>query len=314
MPHDLRSEKIAILAGGPSCEREISLISGQTVFEALRSKGLDVFLLDPVPGFVESLKKKHVTMVFIALHGGFGEDGVVQELLENEGFLYTGSSAQASHLAFDKPRAQALFKKEGLWVPEFVELNDPERLEAARALGFPVVVKPAQAGSSVGVSILMEPGNLETACADAFRYSDTVLAERYIHGRELTVGILGGEALPVVEIVVRRKFYDYHAKYRDARTEYRSPADLTREQEARVRAAALRAYELLGCEVMARADIILDGSGRPYLLEVNTIPGLTGKSLLPKAAKAAGVDFPDLCVRILTLSAARERAEKWPKI
>ena len=307
-----RNENIAVLAGGLSCEREISLISGKAVFDALISRGFKVRLVDAIGDFLNELKKENVSFAFLALHGTFGEDGTVQTLLDAVGIRYTGSPAAASHIAFDKSKAQPLFRDAGLTVPSFVILKKAEEARGHDGISFPLVVKPASAGSSVGISIVSEQRGFEAACAEAFRYSDTVLVEQHIRGRELTVGILGGEPLPVVEVIAKRDFYDYEAKYKDSKTRYEVPATLEADSARAVTAAALKAYGLLGCEVMGRADIIWGADQRPYVLEVNTIPGLTGKSLLPKAAKAQGIDFPDLCVRILDLSWQRSLERERP--
>lgn len=297
--------KIAVLAGGPSCEREISLMSGQAVLEALTSKGHSAVMLDPVEGFIPRLKTLEASFVFIALHGAFGEDGTVQRLLEKEGIPYTGSGPAASEMAFNKAKAQSLFRRMGIRVPDF-QILKKSGLPGIQKLPIPCVVKPAQGGSSVGISLVFEERHAEQAIRNAFRHSDTALAERYVPGRELTVGILGDEPLPIVEIIPRRKFYDYQAKYRDRGTRYETPALLKDETASQVQRIALEAYRALGCAVFARADFMLSKEdGKPYLLEVNTIPGLTGRSLLPKAAKASGVDFPELCVRILELSMNR---------
>lgn len=295
-------KRTAILAGGPSCEREISLISGRAVFDALSAKGFSAPLIDPVGNFLHELKTQNISWVFLALHGTFGEDGTIQRLLENEGIGYTGSGPVASELAFDKTKAQTLFKKSGLSVPKFQIIKKEDSRRFPESFPVPFVVKPARSGSSVGVSILTKEADYEKASCTAFQYSDEILLEEYVHGRELTVGILGGEALPIVEVIAQRKFYDYEAKYQDTGTRYEVPARLPLEQAKAVTEIALRAYKILGCEVMARVDIILGDGGRPVVLEINTIPGLTGKSLLPKAAKAEGIDFPDLCVKILELS------------
>lgn len=311
MKPDWRGEKVAVLAGGPSCEREISLISGKAVHDALLAKGFDVCLVDPVGDFLAGLKKEGIFFAFLALHGSFGEDGTIQDILDEAGIAYTGSGADASRRAFDKSRAQALFRDAGLVVPSFAVLKRDEKRRAPDGISFPLVVKPATAGSSVGVSLVFEERDFETACREAFGYSDAALVEQYIRGRELTVGILGGEALPVVEVISGRVFYDYQAKYKDSTTRYEVPAKIEAGAAAAVTAAALQAYHLLGNEVMARADIILsEKDGKPYLLEVNAIPGLTGKSLLPKAASARGIDFADLCVRILDLSWERALSRK----
>lgn len=294
--------KIAVLAGGSSCEREISLISGRAVFDALKNRGCDTVMIDPTEEVAVQLKAEGASAAFLALHGSFGEDGTIQRLLDEAGIFYTGSSASACARAFDKSTAQGLFQKEGLDVPGFRILRRSEPVPSLGVLEYPLVVKPSACGSSVGISILSQPEGLEEACRKAREYSDTVLIERYIRGRELTVGVLGGQALPIVEVIPLRTFYDYQAKYQESGTRYECPARLSVEQEEGLSQATLRACRVLGCEVMARADFILGKDNVPYLLEVNTIPGFTSKSLLPKAAKAAGVDFPDLCVRILQLS------------
>ncbi len=307
---ELKGRRVAVLAGGPSCEREISLISGKGVLEALASRGIDAFLLDPDPAgdFLGELSRKNVAIAFIALHGTFGEDGTVQRLLEKSGIPYTGSGPAASEKGFDKAAAQTIFKEAKLSIPGFEILRSSEAIVSARSFSFPCVVKPSRAGSSVGISILQSPDHFQAAVREAFRYSDTVLIEEHIMGRELTVGILGDEPLPVVEIKVQRKFYDYDAKYKDTGTRYEAPARLTPEQTEKVQKTALAAYEALGCEVMGRVDVILDRKDKPYILELNTIPGLTGKSLLPKAARVAGIEFASLCVRIIELSLERVRA------
>lgn len=306
---DLSNEKIAILAGGPSCEREVSLISGRAVEEALGSRGIRTVFVDPDPDgkFVEELRREAVTAAFLALHGTFGEDGSVQTILERAEIPYTGSGPESSRLAFDKSVSQMLFRGAGLCVPDFRVLERGR--ECVSPFAFPVVVKPACAGSSVGVTIVHEKEAYSDAVAEAFRWSERVLVERFVAGRELTVGILGDRPLPVVEIVARREFYDYQAKYQNTGTEYRVPAELPEGIRRAVQEQALAAYRELGCRVMARADVMLDAAGVPYLLEVNTIPGLTGRSLLPKAAAAAGIDFPGLCVRILELSLAATTAQ-----
>lgn len=307
---NLSREKIAVLAGGSSCEREISLLSGRAVLDALHSLGLPAFFLDPGEDYLERLKTSGATIVFLALHGNFGEDGTVQKALDGTGILYTGSRAAASARAFDKSSAQTLFQNEGLSVPGARSLKKNENLPELDISEFPVIVKPATCGSSVGIGLVSSGASLQTACAEAFKYSGTVLVERYIRGREVTVGILGDRALPPVEVVTPRVFYDYEAKYKDTSTRYECPAKLTAAETALLQSCALRATRALGCEVMARVDFILGTDGVPYLLEANTIPGLTGKSLLPKAAKAAGIDFPDLCVRILQLSLKRRKTKQ----
>ncbi|MGH7198754.1 MAG: D-alanine--D-alanine ligase family protein [Candidatus Omnitrophota bacterium] len=301
--------KIAVLAGGPSHEREISLLSGRAVFDALTSKGLSLFMLDPEGDVVEKLKKENVEMAFLALHGTFGEDGTIQRMLDEAGIPYTGPGARVSEIAFDKARTQTLFQKAGIRVPAFQILQKGEEAALRAPWEFPFVVKPSRAGSSVGISIVSDARDYEKACEEAFHYDDTVLVEQYIPGRELTVGFLGNEALPVVEVIAQRKFYDYEAKYNDPGTRYEFPARLSPREEKAVVEAASDAYRALGCEVMGRVDVILGGDGMPTVLEVNTIPGLTAKSLLPKAARASGINFPDLCVKIIEVS--WRKAEAW---
>ena len=303
----MENERIAVLAGGTSCEREISLISGKNVFEALIAKGLNVLRVDAVGDFMTKLKEEKITLAFIALHGTFGEDGTVQRLLEKEGISYTGPGPRASELAFDKAKTQALLKQEGISVPEFTVLTGISQAKNKVPFGFPLVVKPAKAGSSVGVTILAQNEGYEEACREAFKYSDTVVVERFIAGRELTLSVLGEKPLPLVEVIAQRKFYDYEAKYKDSGTRYEVPAQLSASQAEKVTHEAMRAYEVLGCRMMSRVDVILTPEDRPYILEVNTIPGLTSKSLLPKAAAAAGIDFGALCVRILTMTIAERK-------
>ncbi len=304
---DWTQEKVVVLAGGMSCEKEISLISGQAVLDALLSKNIPTVLIDPAADFTARLKKESPTIVFLALHGTFGEDGSVQKILEDQGMVYTGSGIETSRNAFDKSKAQKIFQNAGIKVPEFAVILKKEISVLPKNLSFPVVVKPASAGSSVGISIVFDRSNFLPAVKEAFRYSDTVLVDRYISGRELTVGFLGNAPLPIVEVIPQRKFYDYQAKYKDGGTRYEFPAKLTPQETKKVADLATSAVKVAGCEVMARVDLILADDGQPYVLEVNTIPGLTGKSLLPKAASAAGIDFSTLCVRILDLSLEARR-------
>ena len=305
------SQKIAVLAGGPSCEREISLISGKAVLEALVSLGIETCLIDPVGNFLEELKRENISFVFLALHGTFGEDGTIQRILDEARIKYTGSGRRASELSFDKSLTQAFFQKKGIPVPAYCSFKEDSVPALEKIFSFPFIVKPAKSGSSVGISLVDSKEGISRACAEAFQFSDIVLAEQYIEGRELTVGILGEEALPVVEVIPKRKFYDYEAKYEDAGTRYEVPARLPHETEHELKKIALEAYHALGCEVMGRVDILLDKENRPYVLEINTIPGLTGKSLLPKAACAAGIEFAGLCVKILELSESKHKGVAW---
>ena len=220
MKSNLQHEKIVVLAGGSSCEREVSLVSGKAVYDALISRGLDVRLLDPTGDLIGELKKNQCTLVFIALHGTFGEDGTVQQLLEDNGFAYTGPGVEASRLAFDKAKTQTLLSREGIPVPDFKILTEATSYDAGLFGALPLVVKPSQSGSSVGISIVREPGDFEKACREALKFSSSILVERYIPGRELTVSILDDAPLPIVEIIPNRPFYDYEAKYKYTGTTY----------------------------------------------------------------------------------------------
>ena len=300
------TEKFVVLAGGPSCERDISLLSGKAVLEALAAKGYSVTMMDPAGDFLGRLKAERPDIAFLALHGTFGEDGTIQRLLEEAGIPYTGSGPAASEDAFDKARTQEILHAAGIRIPRFIVLRSGREISVAERWEPPFVVKPTKAGSSVGVSLVFDRADGARACEEAFRYSDSILVEQYIAGRELTAGILGNEVLPIVEVKAEREFYDYEAKYRDDRTRYECPAALGAETAGVIRAMALKVHEALGCEIMSRVDFILDeNTGKAYVLEINTIPGLTGKSLLPKAARASGIDFPELCVKILRLSGER---------
>jgi len=298
--------KIALLLGGPSSEREVSLKTGGAVASALKGQGLDVVEIDvgeDLSRLVEDLRKAEPHVVFIALHGAFGEDGVVQGVLEYLGLPYTGSGVLASALAMDKVASKRLFSYHGIPVPRYTifrregwTLPGETPLDG---LSYPLVVKPAAEGSTIGVSIVREEGDLEGALDEAYKYGDTVLVEEFIQGREITVGILGDEALPVIEIVPETGFYDYRAKYTPGLTRYEVPAKLPVEIAITVQEMALLAHRALGCRDVSRVDFRLAEEGTPYILEVNTIPGMTETSLLPKAAAAAGISFKELVLRIL---------------
>lgn len=293
----MRAMRVSVLKGGISAEREVSLRTGAAVAGALRGLGHDV--TEVVVESEDFRVPAGCEAVFVALHGTFGEDGEVQRILEVRGVPYTGCGPESSARAFDKLASKRAFVAAGVPTPEFAVCG-PET-ERPPLVG-PMVVKPPRQGSSVGVTRLGDPSRWREALAEALRFDDPVLVERMVIGRELTVGILGDEALPVVEIVPREGFYDYANKYTAGRTEYRCPAPLPAEVTGSVRAAALAAHRSLGCEIYSRVDVLLDESGAPWVLEVNTIPGMTETSLLPKAAAAAGLPFPALCEKILSLS------------
>jgi D-alanine-D-alanine ligase len=311
--------RIGVLMGGVSSEREISLKSGRAVSEALIRQGQDVVPLDITESDetkIDALiRKSRLDVAFIALHGRLGEDGTIQTILDKAQVPYTGSGAKASYLALNKAAAQDLFEKNGIRTPSHVILNgkDLSQLDEkiARAGSFPLVVKPACEGSSIGISIV--PGNkeLKSALEVAWRYGETVLIEKYIAGRELTVGIIGTEALPVVEICPLNKFFDFEAKYTAGKTEYIVPAKIPEKIAAEVRKTALKAHRLLGCENISRVDFMIDAHGRHFILEVNTIPGFTATSLLPKAAQQTGLGFDQLCLAIIQLAYGKKKEHKY---
>ena len=296
--------KIAVLMGGPSAERPVSLRSGAAVVNALAATGAKIVPVDiQEPQFT---MPADVDVAFIALHGTFGEDGTVQRMLEDGGIAYTGSGPDASASAFNKIAAKARFELAGIPTPKY-EIFDRSHcdLERLASLGFPLVVKPARQGSSVGVSIVHEEVDLEEACQIAWQHDDRLLAERYVRGRELTVGIFDGRALPVIEIRPKHDFFTYEAKYTKGQTDYLVPAPLEKNVEAKAKTLALRAHDFLRCRDFSRVDLMLAGDGKLFVLEVNTIPGLTETSLVPKAARAAGIEFQDLCARLVQMALAR---------
>lgn len=296
---------IGILCGGPSAEREISLRSGQAIHEALLSLGFPTVLLklsqkeEKIP---EELKKSRITRAFIALHGTFGEDGTIQAMLEEMGIPYTGSSPEACRYAMDKLSSRRRWLAAGLPIPKWVEAEPINAEVRSGQLTFPIVVKPIAQGSSFGVALADSPAELPAAVDEAAQFGEKLLLEEYLPGQELTVGILEDSALPVIQIVPRRRFYDTIAKYTPGETEFLIPAPLPDEATRLVQRIALAAHETLGCRSFSRVDLISVPERGPVLLELNTIPGMTSSSLLPKAAKAAGIDFPELCRRMLASS------------
>ncbi|HSI79389.1 MAG TPA: D-alanine--D-alanine ligase [Solirubrobacterales bacterium] len=306
--------KVAVLKGGRSLERQVSLRSGARVEDALASLGHEVVSLDADDGLVARLKTERPAAAFLALHGPGGEDGTVQELVEILGIPYTGSGVAACIRSMDKVLAKHELRAAGVPTPDwfafnataFRELGAAETLpEIQDRLGFPLVVKPAAQGSSLGVRFAAAPEEVPGALVAAFSYDDRVLLERHAAGREIAVSLLAGEPLPAVEALPKEEDrFDYEARYEIGRTEYVCPAELASEEEAAARDIASRTYETLGCAGFARVDLILTEAG-PQVLEVNTIPGLTDTSLTPMAAEAAGIDFEQLCGRILELAIER---------
>ena len=320
----MKPKNIAVLMGGISTEREVSLRSGNAVAKALTEAGFNVSCIDVKDEKIEELDHMEIDVAFIALHGYFGEDGGVQELLESKGIPYTGSGINASKLAMDKLATKKCFVEAGLTTPDYITVTEfqefTEIQQEINNLGLPVVLKPTRNGSSIGISIIKDIKNLQTGLEKAFEFGYELLIEKYIKGRELTLGILDDKALPIIEIKTAVEFYNYDAKYKDNRTEYLivkttsgndkntvedflnntgylSPSLYNEAQEL-----ALNAHKVLGCRGFSRVDMLLDNIGKFYLLEVNTIPGFTEKSLLPKAAKAAGMSFSSLCKKIAELA------------
>jgi len=303
--------RVAVLMGGTSSEREVSLDSGRNVLEALRARDIDAFAVDGIPALIDEIRAGGVDRVFNILHGhaGGGEDGVLQGLLEAFGVPYTGSNVLGSALSMDKIRTKQVWLSLGLPTPGYVRLAKGDDVHAAaRGLGLPVIVKPSCEGSSVGVSRVFDDADLDDAVALAARYPGEMLMEQMIVGDELTVGILGSggahHALPSIRIVPKGEWYDYNAKYIAEDTQYLCPG-LDGEAEAEIRRIALAAFEAAGCGGWGRVDVMRDrASGRFHLLEVNTAPGMTSHSLVPKAAREVGVGFEELCWRVLETSLA----------
>jgi D-alanine-D-alanine ligase len=302
-----RFPRIGVLMGGSSSERAISLKSGQAVYRTLKAKGLDVVRLDIYNNFVKKIKQAKIACAFIALHGEFGEDGRIQKILETLGIPYTGSGVTASHLCLDKIASRKIFKQYNIPVPEYYTLNRRSWQKGLKEINlkFPVVVKPSSQGSSIGVTFVPGPAELNRALRYALKYDRAIIIERYIAGREITVGILQEQALPVVEIVPKRSFFDFSAKYEKGASDYIVPAKLPVGHYRATQRLGLLAHQALGCSVFSRVDMILSKSG-PIVLEVNSIPGLTATSLLPMAAGAYGISFTQLCLKIVQ-SALKKR-------
>jgi len=292
--------KVAVLLGGRSAEREISLKSGNMVLQAMKRRGVDAHAFDPRDERLEQLIAERFDRVFIALHGRFGEDGTVQGALEYLGLPYTGSGVMASALAMDKWRTKLLWQAAGIPTPPYERLTAAtDFADVVQRLGLPLMVKPAREGSSIGMSKVDTLEKLQPAYELAASHDEFVIAERFIQGIELTAAVLGDEPLPLIRLETPRVFYDYEAKYFADDTRYICPCGLPPEREKRVQQAALSGFRLLGCAGWGRVDVMLDAAGDPYLLEVNTVPGMTDHSLVPMAARAVGITFDELVLRIL---------------
>ncbi len=304
------NKKIGVLLGGMSSEREVSLASGAAILKALRDKGYDAVAIDVGRDVAEQLHQARIEVAFNGLHGKFGEDGAIQGLLEVLGIPYTGSGVLASAMGMDKIVSKAVFKAYGLNVGPYLVLSrsDSDLLGRARTeIGFPLVVKPSGEGSSVGVSIVRNEGDFGAAVKLAFSYDREILVERYLRGREVQVGVLGQRALGAIEIVPKDVFYSYKAKYEAGGSEHFFPARVPDAVYRRTLEAGMTAHRALGCSGYSRVDFIIDQDGAPFILEVNTLPGMTATSLLPEIAQGAGVSFPDLVEEILRLSLEKGR-------
>jgi len=299
--------KVAVLMGGPSGEREVSLKSGAAVLAALKRLGVDAYGVDAGPDVLEQLRRGGYARAFIALHGRWGEDGVIQGGLEVIGLPYTGSDVLGSALGMDKLRSKYLWGAAGVPTPPYALLSaSTDFAGVAAQLGLPLFVKPSREGSSLGVTKVKDVAGLKAAWRQAAQYDDCVLAERAIDGAEVTCALLDGQALPLIRIETVTEFYDYEAKYVRDDTTYHCPSGLDAATEKKIQTLALRAFDALGCAGWGRVDFMLDRAGAPHALEVNTVPGMTDHSLVPKAAAAAGIGFDELVRRILDTSRARE--------
>lgn len=308
-----QNKKIAVVMGGPSTEREVSRNTGRAVLEALLSKGYNAVPLELVPAtFVDDLRREKAEIVFNALHGKFGEDGVIQGVLDLLGIPYTGSGVMACAVSMDKTISKKLFLASGIPTPraEFYHHDMPQPdiiAHIRRQFNGPVVVKNSTQGSSIGVTIVKNDDQLPAAVAEGFKYGDTIVVEEFIAGPELTVAVMDDSrptALPVIKIVPNSGQYDYHSKYTKGATQYIVPAPLPDNVTEKVQKVAVAAFQCLGCQGVARVDLMLDEDSNPYVLEINTVPGLTATSLVPKAAAVAGWTFADLCEKMLDLAMA----------
>jgi D-alanine-D-alanine ligase len=298
--------KIAVLMGGPGSEREVSLATGRGVSKALRSLGADVVEID--------VRNEHfqlpddTELAFNTIHGTFGEDGQLQKILEQRGIPYTGDGVHASEIAFDKIRTKEKFQEHGITTPAWEVIQPGER----PTIPLPIVVKAPRQGSTVGVIIVKKESEIDSAVGEAANYGRELLIERFVSGRELTIGVLGEQALPILEIIPKGGFYDFNNKYpflnpqAGGGAEHVCPAEIDPQKTSEIQELALRAFRAAGLQVYARVDAILSENGQPFILEINTIPGMTEASLLPEAAAAAGIGYAELCARIIALSRLRQ--------
>ncbi len=295
--------KVAVMMGGSSAEREISLQSGQAVLDALQRQKIDAHIVDPQKDMMTQLEKGKYDRVFIALHGRGGEDGLMQGMLETLGLPYTGSGVLGSSLAMDKCRSKRIWQSYEIPTPPFVELDEhSDWVDVAKYLGLPLIVKPVREGSSYGASKVKELNEMENAWRQACEYDERVMAESWIEGDEYTVSILADESLPMIRLETPREFYDYEAKYIAESTQYHCPSGLDVEIENELSKLAVDAFQALDASGWGRVDLMVDANGKPWLIEVNTIPGMTSHSLVPMSAKGAGINFDELTLKILATS------------
>lgn len=296
---ELKEKAIGILMGGLSPEREVSLTSGKAVLEAVKRKGLNGIGIDVDNNVASALIKNNIDLAFIALHGIYGEDGAIQGLLEYAKIPYTGPGILGSALAYDKVKSKEIFKLNSIPTADYQVFCRSQEKSAKRIFDLPVVVKPSNQGSSIGISIVRKEKEWQPAMDLAFSYAEEVLVEKFIDGKLLAIGMNGEQPMPIVHIRPKSGFYDYEAKYTSGKTEYICPADLSPEETQRCQDTAVNVYQALRGSGMPRVDVILDPEGTPHVLEMNTIPGMTPTSLLPMAAKESGMDFDDLVIEIL---------------
>lgn len=295
--------RVAVVMGGTAAEREVSLRSGAAVYQALKQQGLDVIAVDVQGSLIDALMNLEVDRVFNIIHGRGGEDGVLQAILDVLGIPYTGSGVLASALAMDKLRTKLCWQGYGLVTPKWCLLTDESDLDTCiDKLGFPVIVKPAQEGSSIGMSKANNREELAQALTIAAKYDCDVYAEAWVTGKEYTVGVLNGVALPVIRLETPNAFYDYEAKYQATTTQYHCPCGLDEQQEQMLQQLAVTACTVIGVKGWGRVDVFINDEGQYQLIEVNTVPGMTDHSLIPMAARQAGIDFEDLVWRILATS------------
>lgn len=314
-PVSLSPMRVAVLLGGDSAEREISLQSGKAVSQAIAGQGHSIAQVDPADTDLDAFDWSSIDVAFLALHGTFGEDGGVQEILERHGVAFTGSNSVASRLAFNKVAAKEAFAQNGIPTPPGISFSAPSEAERdieaeARQLGFPVVVKPDAQGSSIGVTIVRNEADLGEAIGNCLAVSETGLIEKAIEGSEWTLGVIDDDPLPLIQISTDRGFFDFTAKYEDDGTGYHFDADTDPATVSRIEAAGLAACRALGTSGIARADIMLDSDGNPWVLEVNTIPGMTDHSLVPKAAERIGLSLGELCDIVLARTLAQAGRQK----